>query len=76
MQLYEKKCEAPMEAGMKQGLISGAGFGVSFALLFFVYAISFYAGAQLVGHGKTTFTEVFRVSIYTQEINVVMQNLI
>ncbi|KMT03250.1 hypothetical protein BVRB_8g197930 [Beta vulgaris subsp. vulgaris] len=61
MQLYEKKCEAPMEAGMKQGLISGAGFGVSFALLFFVYAISFYAGAQLVGHGKTTFTEVFRV---------------
>ncbi|CAO2818228.1 unnamed protein product [Amaranthus hypochondriacus] len=61
MQLYDQKCEAPKEAGMKQGLISGAGFGVSFALLFCVYAVSFYAGAQLVAHGKTTFTEVFRV---------------
>ncbi|KAL2935295.1 ABC transporter B family member 11 [Bienertia sinuspersici] len=59
MELYEKKCEAPMEAGMKQGLISGTGFGVSFALLFCVYALSFYAGAQLVGHGKTTFSKVF-----------------
>uniref|UniRef100_A0A803LET6 Uncharacterized protein n=1 Tax=Chenopodium quinoa TaxID=63459 RepID=A0A803LET6_CHEQI len=59
IQLYEKKCEAPLNAGIKQGLISGAGFGVSFALLFFVYAISFYAGAQLVGHGKTTFGKVF-----------------
>nr|ASM90199.1 multidrug resistance 5 [Sesuvium portulacastrum] len=61
MQLYEKKCEAPMQAGMKQGLISGVGFGVSFALLYFVDAASFYAGAQLVGHGKTTFDDVFRV---------------
>nr|ASM90198.1 multidrug resistance 16 [Sesuvium portulacastrum] len=61
MQLYEKKCEGPMEAGIKQGLISGVGFGVSLALLFLVYAASFYAGAQLVGHGKTTFDNVFRV---------------
>ncbi|XP_074310741.1 ABC transporter B family member 21-like [Silene latifolia] len=61
MQLYEKKCEAPMEAGIKQGLISGVGFGMSFALLFCVYALSFYAGAQLVAHGKTTFADVFRV---------------
>ena len=62
MQLYEKKCEGPMEAGIKQGLISGVGFGLSFALLFCVYASSFYAGAQLVGHGKTTFSKVFQVS--------------
>ncbi|XP_074315974.1 ABC transporter B family member 11-like [Silene latifolia] len=61
MQLYEGKCQAPIAAGIKQGLISGVGFGLSFALLFFVYAISFYAGAQLVGHGKTTFDKVFRV---------------
>ncbi|XP_056686805.1 ABC transporter B family member 11-like isoform X2 [Spinacia oleracea] len=62
MQLYEKKCEAPVEAGIKEGLISGAGFEVSFALLFFVYAISFYAEAQLAGNGKTTFTKVFRLN--------------
>lgn len=61
MQLYEKKCEAPIEAGVKQGLVSGVGFGLSFALLFCVYALSFYAGAQLVAHGKTTFGEVFKV---------------
>jgi ATP-binding cassette subfamily B (MDR/TAP) protein 1 len=63
MQLYKKKCEGPMETGIKQGLICGTGFGVSFFLLFSVYATSFYAGAQLVQHGKTTFTEVFRVGI-------------
>ncbi|KAK9733048.1 hypothetical protein RND81_04G040100 [Saponaria officinalis] len=60
MQLYEKKCEAPMEAGLKQGLISGVGFGMSFVLLYGV-SLSFYAGAQLVAHGKTTFSDVFRV---------------
>ena len=72
MQLYDQKCEAPKEAGMKQGLISGAGFGVSFALLFCVYAVSFYAGAQLVAHGKTTFTKVFRVSIEFLELSISM----
>ncbi|KAJ4968523.1 hypothetical protein NE237_015224 [Protea cynaroides] len=61
MQLYKKKCEGPLKTGIRQGLISGIGFGLSFFLLFCVYATSFYAGAQLVAHGKTTFTKVFRV---------------
>ncbi|KAJ6328955.1 hypothetical protein OIU77_010602 [Salix suchowensis] len=61
MQLYRRKCEGPMRTGIRQGMISGAGFGVSFFLLFSVYATCFYVGAQLVQHGKTTFTEVFRV---------------
>ncbi|XP_021745208.1 ABC transporter B family member 11-like [Chenopodium quinoa] len=61
IRLYEKKCEAPIKAGIKRGLISGAGFGLAFAFLFGVYGICFYAGAQLVGHGKTTFPDVFRV---------------
>ncbi|KAF8394745.1 hypothetical protein HHK36_020962 [Tetracentron sinense] len=61
MQLYKKKCDGPMKTGIRQGLISGAGFGLSFFLLFCVYAASFYAGAQLVEHGKTTFSDVFRV---------------
>lgn len=62
MGLYKKKCEGPMKNGIKQGLISGVGFGLSFALLFLVYATSFYAGARLVADGKITFTDVFRVS--------------
>ncbi|EEF47169.1 ABC transporter B family member 11 [Ricinus communis] len=61
MQLYRKKCEGPLKTGIRQGLISGIGFGVSFFLLFSVYATSFYAGAQLVKHGKTTFSDVFQV---------------
>ncbi|KAJ9171650.1 hypothetical protein P3X46_014986 [Hevea brasiliensis] len=61
MQLYKKKCEGPLKTGVRQGLISGIGFGVSFFLMFSVYAASFYAGAQLVKHGKTTFSDVFQV---------------
>ncbi|KAG8653337.1 hypothetical protein MANES_05G009400v8 [Manihot esculenta] len=61
MQMYKKKCEGPLKTGVRQGLISGIGFGVSFFLLFSVYATSFYAGAQLVKHGKTTFSDVFQV---------------
>lgn len=62
MELYKQKCEGPMKTGIRQGLISGIGFGLSFTLLFCVYATCFYAGAQLVDNGKTTFNEVFRVS--------------
>ncbi|XP_030460441.1 ABC transporter B family member 11-like [Syzygium oleosum] len=61
MQLYKKKCEGPMRTGIRQGLISGIGFGMSFFLLFCVYTTCFYAGAQLVQDGKTTFSHVFRV---------------
>ncbi|KAF8024403.1 hypothetical protein BT93_F1556 [Corymbia citriodora subsp. variegata] len=61
MQLYKKKCEGPLRTGIRQGLISGIGFGMSFFLLFCVYATSFYAGARLVQDGKTTFSDVFRV---------------
>lgn len=62
MELYKTKCEGPRKKGIRQGLISGLGFGSSFALLFLVYATSFYAGAQLVEDGKITFSDVFRVS--------------
>ncbi|XLR28358.1 hypothetical protein S83_056258 [Arachis hypogaea] len=61
MELYKKKCEAPIKAGIKQGIISGVGFGLSFFFLFSVYACSFYAGAKLVGDGKASFSDVFRV---------------
>ncbi|KAJ7955339.1 ABC transporter B family protein [Quillaja saponaria] len=61
MELYQKKCEGPIKKGIRQGLISGIGFGLGFFLLFSVYACSFYAGAQLVKAGKTTFSDVFRV---------------
>ncbi|XP_076895975.1 ABC transporter B family member 4-like [Bidens hawaiensis] len=61
MKLYKNKCEGPKKTGIKQGLISGIGFGVSFFLLFCMYATSFYAGARFVEAGITNFGDVFRV---------------
>ncbi|XVF21987.1 hypothetical protein REPUB_Repub12eG0135900 [Reevesia pubescens] len=61
MQLYKKKCEGPMKTGIRLGLISGAGFGLSFFLLFCMYATSFYAGARFVENGDATFSDVFQV---------------
>ena len=63
MELYRGKCEGPIKTGIRQGIISGVSFGISFFVLYAVYAASFYAGARLVDGGKTSFTDVFRVSV-------------
>jgi ATP-binding cassette subfamily B (MDR/TAP) protein 1 len=65
MELYQKKCVVPVQTGKRQGLVSGIGFGISNFFLFCVYACSFYAGAQLVEKGKTSISEVFQVSYYS-----------
>ncbi|KAI0528833.1 hypothetical protein KFK09_001376 [Dendrobium nobile] len=61
MELYMNKCEGHIKTGIKQGVIGGIGYGVSFFILFCVYAICFYIGAPLVLDGKTTFRKVFQV---------------
>ncbi|XP_054802614.1 ABC transporter B family member 11-like [Prosopis cineraria] len=61
MDLYHKKCEGPIKAGIRQALISGTGLGVSFLVLYSVYGCSFYAGARLVQDGKISISHVFRV---------------
>ncbi|KAI3944321.1 hypothetical protein MKW92_005790 [Papaver armeniacum] len=61
MALYKKKCEGPVSAGIRVGMISGIGFGLSFFLLFAVYATSFYAGARFVEAGRISFADVFQV---------------
>ncbi|KAK7264797.1 hypothetical protein RJT34_32408 [Clitoria ternatea] len=61
MALYQKKCEGPIKSGIRRGIISGIGFGVSFFTMYGVYACSFYAGARLVQDHKATFSDVFRV---------------
>ncbi|KAG2693172.1 hypothetical protein I3760_08G084800 [Carya illinoinensis] len=61
MNLYISKCESPRKAGIKQGLITGTGYGTSFGLLFLAYATFFYAGAQLVQARKATSSDVFQV---------------
>ncbi|OIW13445.1 hypothetical protein TanjilG_05335 [Lupinus angustifolius] len=61
MELYREKCEGPKKTGIRQGLISGIGFGASYCILFCVNATCFYAGARFVHSGKATFSDVFRV---------------
>lgn len=62
LRFYRDRCSGPLKTGIKQGLTNGAGVGVSYFLLYCVYAASFYAGARLVEAGTTTFPNVFRVS--------------
>ncbi|CAK8563877.1 unnamed protein product [Lathyrus sativus] len=61
MELYKQKCEGPIKTGIRRGIVSGFGFGVSFLVLYAVYACSFYAGGRLVEDGKSSFSDVFRV---------------
>lgn len=68
MHLYSRKCEGPRKVGIRQGLITGIGFGTSFVLLFLVYATSFYAGARFIEAEKATFSDVFLVS-FTSKYN-------
>lgn len=48
MQLYLQKCDTPLKLGIRQGLVSGTGFGISSLFIFVTYGASFYAGARLV----------------------------
>lgn len=62
MDLYKKKCEAPIKHGRRQGIVSGVGYGVSFFFLYSAYALIFYVGAKFVEKGSATTHQVFRVS--------------
>jgi ATP-binding cassette subfamily B (MDR/TAP) protein 1 len=58
---YRNKCEGPLTKGVRQGTISGVGYGFSFALLFCFYAVSFYVGARFVHNGTAEVGQVFKV---------------
>ncbi|KAL0907280.1 hypothetical protein M5K25_021680 [Dendrobium thyrsiflorum] len=60
VELYKKKRDDPMRLGIKQGVISGIGFGISQLFLYSAYATILYFGARLVQDGKSTFEKVFR----------------
>ena len=60
--LDEEKKKSPVTKGIKKGLYSGVGYGLSMFFLYAVYATTFYAGARLIKAGKITFGDVFQVS--------------
>ncbi|CAN7118774.1 unnamed protein product [Brassica rapa subsp. narinosa] len=61
MDLYQQKCDGPKKQGVRLGLVSGAGFGSSFFVLYCTNALCFFIGALLVQQGRATFGEVFKV---------------
>ncbi|KAL0890136.1 hypothetical protein Bca101_014119 [Brassica carinata] len=61
MDLYQQKCDGPKKQGVRLGIISGAGFGSSFFVLYCTNALCFVIGAVLVQQGRATFGQVFKV---------------
>ena len=61
MEMYRKKCEGPEKQGIRQGLVSGAGYGFSFVAVFCANALCFYVGAIFVKQGVANFGEVLKV---------------
>lgn len=60
--IYMKKCNGPTKSGIREGIVSGVGFGFSNFVLICTYAVSFYVGARFVENGKASFYQVFKVS--------------
>lgn len=67
--VFPPPCPAPpqssLDARKRRGLIAGAAFGYSQAIIFWVFALLFYVGAVLVDDGtveyKNFFTAMFAV---------------
>ncbi|KAJ8755644.1 hypothetical protein K2173_022239 [Erythroxylum novogranatense] len=59
--LYKEKQVGLLDLGIRKGLIAGAGFGLSYLLMYNSNAASFYAGARLLEHGKAKFQDIFQV---------------
>ncbi|CAO2178645.1 unnamed protein product [Urochloa humidicola] len=61
MTIYDKKCEASKNQGVRTGMVGGLGFGFSFMMMYLTYGLCFYVGGQFVRHNKSTFADVFKV---------------
>ncbi|XP_062206605.1 ABC transporter B family member 4-like [Phragmites australis] len=59
--MYDNKCEASKNQGVRTGVVGGLGFGFSFLMLYLTYGLCFYVGAQFVRQNKSTFGDVFKV---------------
>ncbi|KAG5383524.1 hypothetical protein IGI04_034994 [Brassica rapa subsp. trilocularis] len=61
MDLYQQKCEAPKKQGVRLGLVSGSGYGISFLALYCINSLCFYVGSWLIQKRMATFGEFFQV---------------
>eukprot|EP01137_Pigoraptor_chileana_P035613 Opistho-2@29921 len=51
---YTANLELAEASGIKKGVLTGTGLGVTFFVLFSAYALSFWYGSRLVAHGEMT----------------------
>lgn len=68
MAIYNEKCEASKNQGVRTGLVAGLGFGFSYMMLNLTYGLCFYVGAQFIRHEKSTFNAVFKVEMHYLKI--------
>ena len=61
MDLYNQKCEALKKQGVRLGLVSGSGYGISFLALYCINSLCFYVGSWLIQKRIATFGEFFQV---------------
>lgn len=64
MAIYNKKCEASKNQGVRTGMVAGLGFGFSYLMLNLTYGLCFYVGAQFIRHEISTFSAVFKVKMH------------
>ncbi|KAF3501561.1 hypothetical protein F2Q69_00041698 [Brassica cretica] len=60
MDLYNQKCEALKKQGVRLGLVSGSGYGISFLALYCINSLCFYVGSWLIQKRIATFGEFFQ----------------
>ncbi|XP_041479457.1 ATP-dependent translocase ABCB1-like [Lytechinus variegatus] len=58
---YEKELEGAKKIGIKKGVITAFGLGLTFFIMFSAYALAFWYGPKMVSEGRLTGGEVMTV---------------
>jgi ABC-type multidrug transport system fused ATPase/permease subunit len=61
LQTYKTNTQEPHAFAVKGALVSSVGFGFAQGIIFFAYALAFYAGSQLVISDRSTVQNVLKV---------------
>ncbi|KAG2600074.1 ABC transporter B family member 9-like isoform X1 [Panicum virgatum] len=61
MTIYDHKCEASKNQGVRTGMVGGLGFGFSYMMMYLTYGLCFYVGGQFIRHNKSSFGDIFKV---------------
>jgi ATP-binding cassette subfamily B (MDR/TAP) protein 1 len=67
MTIYNQKCQASKDQGIRTGIVGGLGFGFSYMILYATSSLCYYVGAKFISQGNSTFGSVFQVTTRIQE---------